>query len=59
VIGIGTPRGLQGRLAAVIALLVAVWCIVTNALTATIACRSPQRRSNHFIDSVSPQMVAC
>jgi transposase len=43
--GTGTPRGLQGRLAAVIASLVAVWHIVTNAVTTDFVRRPLHPRS--------------
>ena len=56
-IGIGTPRGLQGRRAAVIARLVSVWRMVANAVTAD-SVRSPHpRRSADVIGSIWPQIV--
>jgi transposase len=57
-IGIGTPRGLQGRLAAVTALLVAVWHMVTNAVNADSVGLPHPQRSNNLMDSIWPQMVA-
>jgi transposase len=57
-IGIGTPRGLQGRLAAVIALLVAVWHIVTNAANTDFVRRPHHGRSMNAVNVFGPQMVA-
>jgi transposase len=40
-IGVGTPRGLQGRLSAALALLAALWALVTHEITPS------RRRSRH------------
>ena len=44
-IGVGTPRGLQGRLAATIAALIALWALVTERTTSTEAPPSDPPRS--------------
>ena len=44
-IGVGTPRGLQGRLAATIAALIALWALVTQRTTSTDAPPSDPPRS--------------
>jgi transposase len=51
-IGIGTPRGLQGRLAAVIGLLVSVWRMVNRAVTAD-SVRSPHHGQR--VDEIDPE----
>jgi transposase len=57
-IGTGTPRGLQGRLAAGIALLVAVWHVVTHAVNTDFVRRPHHGRSMNFVNLFGPQMVA-
>ena len=48
--GIGTPRGLQGRSAAVIAALVAWWCLIRDRWTSTVRDRAIYRdRSCSFM----------
>lgn len=44
-IGVGTPRGLQGRRAALIAALIALWALVTERTTSTDAPPSDPPRS--------------
>ena len=44
-IGVGTPRGLQGRRAALIAALIALWALVTERTTSTEAPPSDLPRS--------------
>jgi transposase len=57
-IGIGTPRGLQGRLAATIVLLIAIWRWATNAMSTYSVRPLLPWRSNQSITSLGPQTAA-